>query len=230
VWQAARLAETKRAGEGLQALLLEVPSSLAAGYAAPGQYVQLRVGDADKPAFIALASPVGAHAAALELLVKRQPGTAEALCELCAGDAVQVSQVLGGGFPLAQLREASEVFLFATGSGLSPVRALLDTPAALGGLGEGESRRLHLYVGARSPEHLAFTERLAAWEQRGVAVTRVFSADDGRYVQHAFAAAGGARNAAATGVVLVGQKAMAEDLRTALDSAGVPRDRVISNF
>lgn len=216
--------------------MLDVPPALASGYTVPGQYVQVRVGEADKPAYIALAAPVGAHGAQLELLVKRSPGTAEQLCALEAGAALQVSEVQGRGFQLGALQPPDafpDLLLFATGSGLSPVRALLETPCALGGLGlAGGGRRpgcLHLYVGVRSPAHLAFADRMAAWEAAGLRVTRVYSElEPGRYVQDAFAADGGLQNAATAGAVVVGQKAMAEALAAAL--AGVPKDRIVSNF
>jgi ferredoxin-NADP reductase len=198
--------------------------------------VQVRVGESDKPAFIAIAAAVGTYASQLELLVKRSGSTAELLCALEAGAPLQLSDVQGRGFQLDALQPPSaftDIFLFATGSGLSPVRALLETPCALGGLGlAGGGRRvghLHLYVGVRSPEHLAFADRVTAWEAAGLTVTRVFSElPPKRYVQDAFLEAGGVRNAEATGAVLVGQKGMAEAITAAL--AGVPKERICTNF
>ena len=205
------------------------------------------MGAADKPAFIALAAPVGAHSQQLELLVKSQPGTAELLCALSEGAELEVSEVMGRGFQTGLIPASSfpDLFLFATGSGLSPVRALLETPVEKGGLGlgggGGERRagQLHLYVGVRTPAHLAFPERIAAWEAAGLRVTRVYSEAGhdageqrgGRYVQDVFLASqGGKVNGATTAAVLVGQKGMAEALQAAMAERGVPKDRLIGNF
>ncbi len=190
--------------------------------------LQVRVAEADKPAFIAVASPVGASATTLELLVKAAPGTAEALCSLAAGASLQVSDVQGKGFLLpAQL---SDVLLFATGSGLSPIRSLLDTPAAQGGL--AGVQRVTLFYGARTQKHVPFAQQLAAWERAGVKVTTVLSqqADGSKvYVQDVFAKAGVPVSAATT-AVLVGQKPLSEAIIASLTAAGVPRERIVMNF
>ena len=114
-WHAGRVRTSAPAAEGLRSLSLEVPAGVAAGYRVPGQYVQVRVTEADKPAFIALASVVGASS--LDLLIKASPST-EALCALQPGAALQVSDVQGKGFAVAALpAEVSHVLVFATGSG-----------------------------------------------------------------------------------------------------------------
>lgn len=229
----ARVRSASPAAEGLTTLLLSVPPGVLASYTTPGQFLQVRVGAGDKPAFMAIASPVGDQE--LELLVRRTP-TTEALCGLAAGGALQVSTAQGAGFRLGSLQPPGafpSVLLFATGSGLSPIRALLDTPGAL----RAEERGgVQLWLGVRSPAHLPFRDRLDAWRRSGVAVTTVFSqpeAEGGRrtYVQDAFAAGGGVRgDPAATGAVLVGQKAMFEALTAALTAAGVPKERILSNY
>ena len=191
----ARIVSSTRAAEGLQSLMVEVPSVVAAGYSTPGQYLQVRVSANDKPAFLALASAVGAHGGAVELLIKPQAGTTAALCELPAGAALEVSEAQGRGFQTAALPvgDVPHVLLFATGSGLSPMRALLETPARLGGLAQALSS-IHLYVGVRTPAHLPFAQQLDAWERAGMRVTRVYSQHatgaHAQYVQEVFAAAG----------------------------------------
>jgi ferredoxin-NADP reductase len=190
----------------------------------------VRVAEADKPAFIAVASPVGASATTLELLVKGAPGTAEALCGLAAGASLQVTDVQGKGFVLPE--QLSDVLVFATGSGLSPIRALMDTPPAQGGLAGCKS--VTVFYGARTPKHVPFTQQLAAWQRAGVRVTTVFSQQtDGSkapsYVQDVFAQAGVPVSAATT-AVLVGQKPLSEAVIASLTAAGVPRERIIMNF
>jgi len=116
----------------------------AAGYTAPGQYCQFRVGEDSKPAFIAIASAPGQP---VELLVKAQGGTSDQLCRLRAGDRLECSPVMGGGFPLDQAPPADfdTLLLFATGSGISPVRACIES----GALRAAERQAVKLYYGVR---------------------------------------------------------------------------------
>ena len=226
-WHAARVRSNERAAEGLSSLVLDV-GDVARGFTAPGQYVQVRAAEADKPSFIAIASPITPGATTLELLIKASPGTM-ALCELAAGRSLQVSDVQGKGFPVASWGAVPDtVLVFATGSGVSPIRSLLETPTALGGLAGVPGVRL--FLGVRNAAHLPFAERLQRWEQSGVTVTRVFSEAKKEYVQDAFAAAGLKLNPARTGAVVVGQKAMSEAVVALLTGAGVERSRIISNF
>lgn len=226
----AVVTRSSRAAEGLTSLHLAVPASVLAGYTVPGQFLQVRVAEGDKPSFMAIASPVGADPqAGVELLVRETPSTA-ALCGLGAGAALQVSPVQGRGFAVGALHPPSSfpnVLLFATGSGVSPVAALLDTPGALRAAERGG---VHLFLGVRSPAHLPWGDRLDAWRASGVRITTVFSSVEGRYVQDAFLAAGGVGDAATTGAVLVGQKAMAETLTATLLAAGVPMERILTNY
>ena len=238
-WNPAVVVATRREAEGLQLLHVKLPPAVASGSTAPGQYVQVRTQETDKPAFIAVASPVGsAPDGVVELLVKSVPGaTAEALCALPVGASLQVSDVQGAGFQLQQRLPAEafpDVYVFATGSGLAPIRSLLDTPERLGGLA-GSGRTVRLYVGVRSPAHLPFAGRLEAWEAAGVHVRRVYSQTAGgqhaQYVQEAFTADGGvATPSGSTGAVIVGQKAAFESLAAAFAAAGVPKERMLSNF
>lgn len=239
-WHSARVLINTREAEGLQLLRVQVPADVAAGYDAPGQYLQMRTQEADKPAFIAIASPVGASAdGVVELLIKGVPGTtAAALCALPAGAAVHVSDVQGRGFQLPSRLPADaypNVYVFATGSGLSPIRSLLDSPERVGGLAGSSKRRVHLYVGVRSSDHLPFRERLRAWEAAGVVVRQVFSqtssGQHAQYVQEAFRADGGVQTSAdTTGAVIIGQKAAFEDLCAVFAGAGVPKERLLTNF
>jgi len=239
-WHSARVLTNTREAQGLQLLRVQVPPAVAAGYTAPGQYLQMRTQETDKPAFIAIASPVGAHTGGVvELLVKEVPGTtAAALCALPAGSGVDVSDMQGSGFQLASKLPADKfpnVYVFATGSGLSPIRSLMDSPEHLGGLSGSAKRHVKLYVGVRSPDHLPFGERIKAWEAAGVHVRRVFSktasGEHAQYVQEAFRADGGVKtNADTTGAVVIGQKPAFEELCAAFAEAGVPKDRMLTNF
>jgi NAD(P)H-flavin reductase len=97
---------------------------LAASHTLPGQYLQLRVPDVDKPSFLAIASPpkLAAARGAFEFLVKSVAGsTAELLCGLKKGDVVELSQVMGRGFDIGRVDPPESfptLLIFATGSGI----------------------------------------------------------------------------------------------------------------
>ena len=50
-------------------------------------------------------------------------------CTIDAGDEVDVSPVMGNGFPLerAAPEQAPHLFIFATGTGISPIKALIES-------------------------------------------------------------------------------------------------------
>ncbi|KAG6477947.1 hypothetical protein ZIOFF_061379 [Zingiber officinale] len=98
---------------------------LAFSFTSPGQYLQLRVPDAKKPVFLAIASPpyFAVSRGEFQFLVKRFPGsTADLLCGLERGDVVELSEVMGRGFPIERISSPDAfptVLIFATGSGIS---------------------------------------------------------------------------------------------------------------
>ena len=215
--------------EGLTQLTLR-PSDAGtlAGYTRPGQFVQVKVGEG-RPAYFAIAnSPAQAQAAgAVELLVQDQSGVGAALAALNPGDEVEVSAVIGGGFALERAQERP-LLLFATGSGISPVRAVMDhLPPNVG--------PVVLYFGARSEARLPWRGTLDAWAARGVQVNLSLSqpepgwAGHVGYVQTLWAEQGHpfAPEAAA---VLCGVKGMVTDVSAALLAQGLPQERVLLNF
>ena len=219
-------------------------TDIPGGYTTAGQYVQLRVGGS-KPAYIAIASPPPSAASPpsgpllLEFLVKRLPdpaSTASLLCALPPGGALEAGPVQGEGFAVATAAPPAKcpsLLLFAAGSGISPVRALIESPG-FKAASESSGRTVRLYYGARSPSAMAYTSRFALWEDAGVSIVPVYSNPSADwkgakgYVQAAFAAdwpvggklpggkAGGGGEAAATGAVLCGQKGMTDEVIKAL--------------
>ncbi|XP_060214696.1 fruit protein pKIWI502 [Lycium barbarum] len=210
---------------------------LATSHTKPGQYLQLRIPDVEKPSFLAIASPpsVAASKGVFEFLVKSISGsTAEMLCELKKGDVVELSQVMGKGFDLEQISPVDKyqtVLIFATGSGISPIRSLIEA-----GFGADKRSDVRLYYGARNLKRMAYQDRFKNWASSGVKVVPVLSQpDDGwtgehGYVQAAFARAKNIFSPQSTGAVLCGQKQMAEEVTSLLVADGVSTEKILKNF
>ncbi|KAG2422477.1 hypothetical protein HXX76_016001 [Chlamydomonas incerta] len=219
------------AAGALHKVVIDVGAPLAAGYAVPGQFVQVKVGDS-KPGFFAIASAPGAHAGSgqLELLIKGAPGsTAELLCNAAAGDAVAVSPVMGKGFALDRLPASTtrSVLLFATGSGISPLRAVIESGALAG-------RDVTLYYGTRNSDSTAYRELIPKWEAAGVKVVPVYSESQQGYIHDVFEREGLAAlpgdAASSVGALLCGHKGMCQAVTALLTAKGVPPEKILLNF
>lgn len=204
--------------------------SLGEGYTQPGQFIQVKVGDS-KPGFFAISSPPDPNnAGVVELLIKDQPGsTAELLCQASPGDEVMVSPVMGKGFPVGRVPPSSHptLLLFATGSGVSPVKALVECQEALQA---GQRRDVRLYYGARTLDHMAFKDRIPEWERAGVKVVKVLSEEGEGYVQEVFEKETGISDWEGVAAVLCGQKGMCEAVTGLLTGKGVPKEDILLNF
>ncbi|XP_074309432.1 fruit protein pKIWI502 [Silene latifolia] len=210
---------------------------LAASYHRPGQYLQLKVPSSDKPSFLAIASPpsLAASDGEFHFLVKSVPGsTAELLCELRKGDVVELTAAMGNGFDLDRISPPEEfgtVLIFATGSGISPIRSLIES-----GFGADKRSDVRLYYGARNLQRMAYQDRFKEWESSGVKIIPVLSQPDNGwtgeagYVQAAFCRSKNILSPASTGVVLCGQKQMTEEITSILTEDGVSSDKILKNF
>ena len=202
-----------------------VSPDLVEEYKIPGQYVQVhRPGSEDSPLFLAISSPPSPEAGnIIEFLIKRTDNNAW-ITDAAAGSGVEVSQVMGGGFPMAEEMEGfkydfptQNVLLFANGSGIAPIRSAIES----GQLGTGSGRTARLYYGVASPDDMPYAEKFAEWEAAGVEVVPVISRPEnvaggwsGRtgYVQNALEEDGVPipRNSAA---LLCGVKGMCEAVK-----------------
>lgn len=247
----------------LHSLTLEVGKEAAALYTSPGQYFQVRVGgdeDGTKPGFFAIASAPEPNSSSVDLLVKATGdanNTADALAAASAGTAVQVSPISGRGFAIDKIPASDyhTVLLFATGTGISPIRAAIAS-VLLNGTGRSAKRRdVRLYYGTRSAAATAFLEEEAQWRAAGVRVIPVYSDEGEDYVQDVFAkelgaqltstegekgpvfsaalpegstglAEGGRRTAA----LLCGHRGMCDAVKALLATAGVAPEAVLTNF
>lgn len=239
VWTQAPITTLDRAAESLFHVSIDVSDSpdLVASHTRPGQYLQLRVPDVEKPSFLAIASPPAFSAARgeFEFLVKSVGGsTAEILCKLGKGDLVELTHVNGKGFEVERIEPAEEfstVLIFATGSGISPIRSLIES-----GFSADKRSDVRLYYGARNLERMAYQDRFEAWEATGVKIVPVLSQPDDRwkgehgYVQNAFVRSQQKFNPLSTGVVLCGQKQMTEEVTDLLTASGVSNEKILKNF
>jgi len=261
--------ESALAEAPLHAVTLDVGTEAAALYTSPGQYLQVRVGDgtdegSTKPGFFAIASAPERESkspsSTVDLLVKATgdaKNAADALCAAAEGSQVEVSPISGKGFALDRIPPADfhTVLLFATGTGISPIRAAIAS-GLLNGPGAANKRRdVRLYYGTRSAAATAFAAEEAQWRAAGVRVIPVYSDDGDDYVQDVFArelgatltssegekgpvfsaalaedAPGLAEGGARTAALLCGHRGMCDAVKALLAAAGVAPEAVLMNF
>lgn len=238
IWSGSKVEDTEIGNLSKESVLvnLEIPPETAQEFSVPGQYVQVRPNEETKPIFLAIASPPDAENARFEFLIKKTDDNTW----LTDGSAtnVEMSQVLGGGFPVkAELDSlkydfpCQNILLFAAGSGISPIRSAIES----GELQTTGARTARLYYGARTEDDLCFVDKFPLWEKSGVEVVPVLSQPSeswqGRtgYVQNALEEDGVPvpRN---TGALLCGMKGMAEAVTDILTKAGTFEGRILTNF
>jgi NAD(P)H-flavin reductase len=148
--------------ESLRGMRLEL-GALSPRHRRPGQLIKLRH-DGHKHGYFALANaprPDGAG----ELLLKRGTPLADAFIDAATpGARVQATAPFGDGFPV-ELARGRDVLLFAAGSGITPVRALLQWLLAHR---RGDDGRIALYYGQRSDRDFAYLGEHHAWRAAGV--------------------------------------------------------------
>lgn len=236
-WHVASVKSKKQVGKDRYQFLLDVGSDVAKGYTVPGQFVQVRVQEDDKPAYIALAnSPSESEETALvEMVIKTNDGTAGAICNLGEGDQLDVSAVMGKGFQVverAPLDTCSHVYLIATGTGIAPIRALINS----GELDIPNRESVVLYYGYRNSEYCAYCDEFESWEKQGIRVVPVLSEPDSEwkgesgYVQDSFKSKEKLDKPEASVAVIAGQYEIAGIIQDFFKDAEVPEDRVLLNF
>jgi NAD(P)H-flavin reductase len=212
-----------------RALTLALPPALARAHVRPGQLVKIRTRTGE--GFFALASAPAAGGAA-DLLVKRGGKIADVLARAAPGDALEVTSPFGNGFPFEEA-VGKDVLLFAAGSGIAPIRALVQHVLAH----RDDFRRVTLFYGQRHGAEFAYRAEQVRWERGGVRVVLCPSqADDawpgvrGRVQEVARSVAFGGTPPEETVAFASGMTAMVEDVRRVLAEAGIPPARVHANF
>jgi NAD(P)H-flavin reductase len=211
--------------DDLHAVDLDVSHTpLAQAPIAPGQYLKVLLPPAQEGLF-AIARSQGGQ---LELLVKEGAPVADLLLGLPAGATLQVSAPQGPGFPLS-LARGRRLLLFATGSGISAIRPVLDAVA--------QSRAafgpVTLYFGARRPSAFAYAADLERWRQADIWVVQTVSAPEqsGWGGLRGYVQAHLPQERLEDAVAFVaGQPGMVEDVRRALTERGLPQERLFLNF
>lgn len=198
----------------------------AESFTTPGQYLALRVSPGET-GYFAIANQPGA--ARFELLVKRGTRITEALLALPLGSRLEATAAQGAGYPVDK-QHGKDVLLFAVGSGISPIRSLIGHLAAH----RRDYAGVTLFVGARTPEDIAYAPELAAWEHAGMQIVRVVSrAEDGAgyvrgYVQEALRAH--PLEAARTVAYVCGMPAMVAGVSAELTARGVDPAAIFQNY
>jgi NAD(P)H-flavin reductase len=226
-WYQATVTAVHPAAEGLTSLELDLGGTpLAATHRQPGQYVSLSLEEAGVGLFAIASAP---HAdARFEFLIKRGSPLTEALRRLQPGSKVRVSLPAGKGFPISRA-EGKNLLLFATGSGISAIRPVIQV-VRQNRSGYG---RIALYFGARTPAAFAYEKELEAWKGEGIQVFRIVSrpGESGwkgltGYIQSHL----GELNVDNAIAFLSGQEAMVEEVTRALMGRGLPREDIYLNF
>lgn len=209
---------------------LALPPALARAHRVPGQVV--RIHTATGEGFFALAS-APAEPAVVDLLVKRGGKVADAaIAAAVAGATLPVTEPFGNGFPVGEAA-GRDVLLFAAGSGIAPIRAVVQHVLAH----RDAFRRATLFYGQRHGAEFAYRAEHVAWERGGVRVVLCPSGEDdawpgvrGRVQEVARVLAFGGTPPEETVAFVSGMKAMVEDVRRVLGDAGIPPARVFANF
>jgi NAD(P)H-flavin reductase len=229
-YAAADVRETWDETAAFRGIRLALPPAWARAHDRPGQVVKVR--SAAGEAFFALANAPDPGGLA-ELLVKRGGRVADAIVAAAApGARLEVTRPFGGGFPVDEA-EGRDVLLFAAGSGIAPIRAVLQH------LVRHRNRfgRVTLFYGQRRGAEFAYRSEHLDWERRGVRVVLCPSGEDDAWqgvrgrVQEVARSLGFGGVAPGDVVAFVaGMTAMVEDVRRTLAAAGIPPARVHANF
>ena len=170
--------------------------------------------------------------ATAELLVKRGGKVADAIASVRTGGTLEITRPFGGGFPI-EVAEGRDLLLFAAGSGIAPIRALLQHVATH----RNRFGRVTLFYGQRHGAEFAYRAEHLDWERRGIRVVLCPSREDdawtglrGRVQEVARSLAFGGVTPSDAVAFVSGMTAMVDDVRATLAAAGVPPERVHANF
>jgi NAD(P)H-flavin reductase len=171
----------------------------------------------------------------VELLVKRGSRVADALVAAAtAGQRLQASGPFGPGFAAHQAL-GRDVLLFAAGSGIAPVRALIQELVRR----RPEIGRVTLYYGQRAAADFAYRAEHLAWERAGVRVylccsdpaarAQGWEGPIGRAPEVAERTLFGGHGLSGAVAFACGKREMLETTQRGLEAAGLPSGRFLLN-
>lgn len=200
-------------------------------HALPGQVVRLRA-DGAGDGYFALASAPASDGHA-DLLLKRGAALADRIvAQATRGARIEMTSVFGKGFPLEPAR-GHHLLLFAAGSGVSPIRALVEHVLAH----RADYGKAALFYGQRGHTDFAYQEEHARWNAADVRVVLCSSQPGDEwegargYVQDVAHSLGFLDIDTTRAVAyLCGMKNMVAGVKDVLARAQVPQDRVFLNF
>jgi NAD(P)H-flavin reductase len=214
----------------LRAVRLALPADVARAHQRPGQVVKLHVPPGD--AYFAVAS-APSRDGTIDLLLKHGGKVADAaIAAAVPGEELRLSPPFGKGFPVEEAH-GHDVLLFAAGSGIAPIRALVQHVL----LHRDDFQRVTLFYGQRHGDDFAYRREHLAWERGGVRVVLCPSQADeawpgvrGRVQEVASSLAFGGAAPERTVAFVCGMTAMVDDVRATLTLAGIAPDRIHLNF
>ncbi len=223
----ARLIEAYEIAPQVKHFVFDVPEVEQLPYL-PGQFVSFshNVGDKKVTRAYSTASPPAENRFELCLNLVQDGLFTPFLFDLKPGDTVDMKGPLGfftWRFPV------SDSILVATGTGIAPFRAMLQS--YLGGGGES---KITLVYGVRYEESLLYRKEFEELEQRHPNFTFMptltrpdpsWAGLTGRVQTHTLEELGGRQD---VDVYICGLKAMVDDLRARLKELGLDRRRIIS--
>jgi ferredoxin-NADP reductase len=159
----ARLIAARPLSPSVKSLTFRTEDGRPVGHVS-GQYFDFTIrtasGAMSKRAYSVASRPDPASPSTFEIAVTRVPGgaTSEAMHALSLGDVVSIDGPRGK-FVLDRQRGDEAAIFIATGTGLSPIRAML-AEELLG----SSHQRLVLLFGCRTPADILWADELRAWE------------------------------------------------------------------
>jgi NAD(P)H-flavin reductase len=137
----------------------------------PGQVAVLSV-EGEAPAYFAFAG--APEDRELEVLVKQKVGASNVIFDLQPGQTINLVEVAGRGFSLADHKGKDLVFV-AMGTGVAPLRSALRHVLKR----KGDFGQAVVLYGARTPDDFCFRDETEDWETQGVELRQVISRPDG---------------------------------------------------